>query len=302
MEKSILTYLGIAFKKITGVNDISLLRKNIKKNIGKIFFHKKYDAAQLVQVMVDMGMKPGSVVCIHSSMKEFYNYKGSANDLIDAILQVLTPEGTLVMPAYPNQNCRNDKNYVFDPLNSPTTAGYLPEQFRKYPGVKRSVNLQHSVCAIGKYADYLINQHHLCNNCWDELSPYYKMTQLGALVFNLGLPKDFMGTFTHCVEGVLYKKYPYWALFFTEHKEYKYYDEKRNIKTYKCIEGALYRMMKKSNVKRYFDKSWSKVTHISNLEIKMFYSRPCFDKMIELGERGISMYSHPSVKGYEFSK
>ena len=88
----------------------------------------------------------------------------------------------------------------------------MAETFRKYPGVIRSINTQHSVCAIGKYANWLTKDHHRCRNCWDENSPWYRMTQLNALVFNLGIQSHYIGTFVHCVEGLLWKEHPYWNI------------------------------------------------------------------------------------------
>lgn len=48
-----------------------------------------------------MGMKNGSNIFIHSTWDEMYNYNGSEENLIDAILEVIGPEGTLIMPACP---------------------------------------------------------------------------------------------------------------------------------------------------------------------------------------------------------
>lgn len=82
MKQSYLTTLGIIFKKITGIKDISLFRKNLHKRIGKLWYHKKYTADDIIAVMCQLGMKTGSIICIHASMKEFYNYQGTAEELI----------------------------------------------------------------------------------------------------------------------------------------------------------------------------------------------------------------------------
>ena len=226
---SFLTKVGIFVKKLTGIKDISAFRKDVKKVVGSIIYHKKYNADDIVRVMQDMGMKKGSVVCIHAAMKEFYNYRGTALDLIDRILNVITPEGTLLMPAYPKRECMFDDSFVFDVNNTPTSAGFLAETFRKYPGVLRSINVQHSVCAWGKYAEWLIQDHHKGVNCWDEHSPWYRMTQLDALVFTLGLPASYIGTFDHCVEGLLYKEHPYWKQFLTKTYTFRYYNDEGKV-------------------------------------------------------------------------
>ena len=153
---SFLTKVGLFVKRMTGIKDISAFRKDVKKVVGSIIYHKKYNADDVVRVMHDMGMKKGSVVCIHAAMKEFYNYRGTAQELIEKILNVITPEGTLLMPAYPKPACMFDDSFVFDINNTPTSAGFLAETFRKCPGVLRSINVQHSVCAWGKHSEWLI--------------------------------------------------------------------------------------------------------------------------------------------------
>lgn len=300
MKESILTRLGRIFKFITGVEDISLMKKNIHKYIGEIFYHKKYNADDIVSVMIKFGMKKGSVVCIHSAMKEFYNYQGSAVDLINKILEVLTPEGTLIMPAYPDPINFRDVNYIFDPENDSTKAGYLAESFRTYPGVVRSINVQHSVCAWGKYAKYLTEDHQNCANCWDEHSPWYKMTQFDALVFTLGLSHVYIGTFEHCVEGILYKEHPYWRQFFTEKRLFRYFDNNRNICEYTSYISNIEKRTYHMTLIKHFGKDIFKEKKISNLLIKVFHSRDCLNIMMDLGRKGITMYYVPSPKKYTF--
>lgn len=302
MNTSIYTQLGILFKKLTGVQDVSLLRKNIHKRIGKLFYQKKYNSADIVNTMARMGVKPGSVVFIHSSMKEFYNFQGTAQELINAIIQYLTPEGTLIMPAFPFTDIRkiNLDDFIFDPVTQKTAGGYLAETFRHYPNVKRSNNVQHSVCAWGKYAEWLTKDHTLGHDCWDEFSPFYRMTQLNAFVVNLGMPKTYIGTFDHCVESQLYKEHPYWNQFFNKEQTFRYYDEQHNVCQYTCMVSFLDRRTHESNLLKHFGSDIHQEERLSNLLINIFHSAPCLQKMIELGRKGITMYYHPSPKNYSF--
>lgn len=300
MKQSIPTTLGILFKKVTGVQDISLLRKDIHKRIGKLLYHQKYTADEIVETMCNLGMKKGSVICIHASMKEFYNYQGTAEELIKKIQNIITTEGTLIMPSYPNPRYQKEPSYIFNPKIDPTFAGHLAEVFRKSPNVVRSINVQHSVCAWGKYAKWLVEEHSACKNCWDEKSPWYKMTTLGALVFTIGLDAHYIGTFDHCVEALLYKDYEYWGQFFTLQKTYKYYDNDGTIKDYTCIEGDLERRTREQRLIKHFTSEMYRKKRISNLLIKVFNSKLCLEKMLELGRKGITMYYVPSTKGYKF--
>lgn len=57
MQQSLPTTLGIIFKKVTGIQDISLFRKNIHKYIGKKLYHRQYDADDIIAAMCALGMK-----------------------------------------------------------------------------------------------------------------------------------------------------------------------------------------------------------------------------------------------------
>lgn len=295
-------------KKITGIKDWELYKKNLHKNIGKILYHKKYNADDVVNCMMKMGMAPGDVVFIHSSMKEFYNYQGTGEELIKKIIDYLEPEGTLVMPAYPKnfKNLSNkcllkdyggtDDDIMFDANLTPTGAGYLAEVFRKMDGVKRSINIQHSACAIGKYADFLLNEHHLCKTCWDEKSPYYKLTLINAKVFSFGLPY-FLTTTIHCTDSLLRTKYDYFAQFFNKEIKYNYRDSDGNIGTHQMLTISTERKRdKKKMVKRYFDKAEFHVSKLSNLRIERVDAKYTHELFMKLANQGIVMYSKPDPK------
>ena len=300
MKASFYSIMAKRVKNILGIKDFSLFRKEMHKKIGKIIYHQKYNADDLIKVMCSMGMKEGSIICIHSSMKEFYNFQGTAVEIIDKVLQVIGPDGTLVMPAFPKKEQSEQDNYIFNLAADPTGAGYLAEVFRKYSGVLRSANVQHSVCAIGKHAEYLIKDHTKDHDCWGKKSPSYRMCELKAIVFNLGMPRNYIGTIHHCVESSLYTEHPYWAQFFTISKTFRYYNSDGSISEYSEYMGNLDRRTRESNLFKKFAKEDWQIKKISNLEIKAFYTRSCMRKMIELGRKGISVYYVPSAKKYSF--
>lgn len=271
--------------------------------LGPYFYKKKYDTDELISIMRNMGMTRGSNVFIHSKWDEMYNYNGDEIELIEAILNVIGENGTLIMPAFPIKR----KNKLFDIKRTITSAGLLPEAFRKYPGVKRSINVQHSVCAIGLKADYLLSEHHEGDNCWDEKSPYYKLSKINTLVFSIGLRKYYIGAMVHCVEGVLMKSINYYRDFFLKEKDrIEYIDENGECKCYYSFSlnpnnrriskhfGA--RIM----TKRYFKKESCRFAKISNLKVSMYKADYVIPRMIELGQKGIDIYKKPSKKNYKF--
>lgn len=292
-------------KKIFGIYDLTYFVKKQKKKIFQRIYTKKYTVNDLVEKMKMMGMNNGAVVFIHSSMTEFYNLIGSPAELISRIIETIGDEGTLLMPAYPKfKEVLKKENQIdgvdFDVLKTPSGAGYLTEVFRKYPGVKRSINQQHSVCAYGRLANYFVSEHHFSETPWDEKSPYYKMTLTNTMVFALGLPYYFFPTIHHCTESLLWKKYKYFNLFFNKKITYSYRDESGTIAVHELICSNIPRKKNKRKlIKRYFEPFKYHCCRLSNLRIEMIYAKYTLNLLLELAEKGITMYSIPSPKKFK---
>ena len=106
--------------------------------------------------------------------------------MIEALLDVLGPHGTLVLPAESPQLADPASTQVFDPLTTPTTMGAIPEAFRSYSGTLRSNHPLGSVCANGRLAREITAQHAL------ELyegpgTPFEKLYELDAWTLLLGV-------------------------------------------------------------------------------------------------------------------
>ncbi len=272
--------------------------------IGRHFYKEKYSAHDIAEAMVKCGMKEGSVVFIQSRWAEFYNCTSSPTEVIDEILKVIGPEGTLGMACMPY--IREGK--IFNVKRTPTNAGLLAEAFRKYPGVRRSINIRHSVCAIGPKAEYLVSEHHLGETPWDKKSPYYKLSEINALNFGLGLGKYWMGTIIHCVDSLLKDEVPYYHdMFFTEKTEYPYIDYDGTEKSYWNYDmpqtGSKKRIgsyiLNRKIAKKYLQ---GRFQQISNLQIICFDAAEMVPILTDLGRKGINTYWTPSKKGYKFEK
>src|SRR5690606_31060472 len=290
----------VVIKKVFGIDSLQLFIKKQKKRINKLIYTKKYTATDLVTKMKELGLAKGSVVFIHSSMTEFYNYQGTAEELIQKIIDEIGEEGTLLMPAYPPRKnelikkAQSTNEVVFDVLKTPSGAGYLTEVFRKWPGVKRSINLQHSVCAYGKLADYFTNEHHLSIIAWDEKSPYYKIINENAIIFSFGLESYLRNvTLIHCTETFLKDKYLYFSSFFGKSIEYLYKNSNGEVKSHYMVLPILGGKRSRNVIKKYFVKEYFKRAKISNLLIESIESSYMFNRCLELSESGICIYSKP---------
>lgn len=292
-------------KTIFGIDGIKVFIKKQRKKINKILYTEKYNASELVNKMKSMGLKKDCVVFLHSSMTEFYNYTGTAEELIQKIIDEIGEEGTLLMPAYPKhkfdliKKAKSSSDVVFDVQHTQSGAGYLTEVFRKWPNVKRSINIQHSVCAYGKLANYFTNEHHLSETAWDKFSPYFKLTQMNALIFSLGLDSYLRNvTLIHCLESYFRFKLDYFASFFGYDLKYNYLDLNGDIGNHtQCmpIKGGV---RSKKIVKKHFKSPYFIKTKISNLNIEMIYSNYMFKKSMDLINQGISIYKYPPTSGY----
>ena len=279
--------------------------EKFKRKIDKKIFIKKYSTEEVITLMKSMGLQKGSNVFIHSSFSEFYNYTGTPKQFIDAVLEVIGSDGTLAMPAHSSIKA----GHIFDIEKTPTVAGMIAEVFRRYPGVKRSIDVLNPVCAIGSMSDYLLAEHQYSQVSWDEKSPYYKLSKINALVFSFGLGKYFNGTFRHCVEGVLKDELPYFSKLFKEKAmcTIRLPDKSVIEKEYYLFgNDGLYRYKpswyQNMIVRKYFDKTKYKRSKISNLKVNMYEADYCTHRFIELGRKGIVLYLRPKAKKRYFEE
>jgi aminoglycoside 3-N-acetyltransferase len=280
-------------KKIFKLRSSNDIKKRIKMRINKILYKKKYTTGDIIKLMKNMGLKKGATVFIHSSWDQFFNYTGTIMDFIDAILTEIGTEGTLAMPAYFTLQ-QQKKDIIYSIEKTPTLAGMIAETFRRYPNVKRSID-RHAICAVGTNTDYLINEHKYSITSWDEKSPYYKLGELEALIFSIGLSKYDIGASCHCAESILKDKVPYFSSMVSQEKaKMKFILNDGSIIIKDCFWfNRRWTNTSKRRVLKHFDNSKFIRTKISNLRVNMYDAKYLINKIIELGRKGIVLYSFP---------
>lgn len=294
---SIRLLISKKIKSLFHIKDLSLYMRKRVQRLSQFFYRKKFNSDDIIDVLRRCGVKPGRPLMVHSAMGNLYNYEGSAEDLIDKLLEFLGPEGTLCMPAYPADKFNTDR--IFDIDTTPSAAGYLTEVFRKRNGVLRSVNQLHSVCALGRDASRIVSEHSRSITCFDVHSPYYIIGQLGGYTCSLGLPKWFIGTGCHVCESLLFNKLP----FFTKKFEIPL------VFTYRGANGQIIKhtMNAKSStnyiryhnthlIDKYFDKDKYARYRLSNIWINCFDMRYLYERMTVLALEGKTIYRHPKFE------
>lgn len=156
-------------------------------------------------------INPGDTILLHTSLRSLGFVVGGAETVIEALLDVLTPSGTLVVPTHTGDNSDpsnwqfppvpeswwqeiRDTTPAYDPRTSRTRGmGVLPELLRTWPGALRSAHPQTSFAAIGENAEFITSGHAL--DCMmGEQSPLAKLEELGAKVVLLGVGFDVCTT------------------------------------------------------------------------------------------------------------
>ena len=156
------------------------------------------------RLMKNIGIQNGVVLEVHASLKSIGYILGGANALLDAILEIVGFEGTLVMSAHSIDNSEpayfqnppvdlslfnlireNTPSFKgkFDDLNG---MGQLAIALQKRPSVYFSSHPQVSMMAHGKHAKW-ITQSHPLNDMFGLKSPLAKMVELKAKVLLIGV-------------------------------------------------------------------------------------------------------------------
>jgi aminoglycoside 3-N-acetyltransferase len=145
----------------------------------------------------ELGLKSGDNIIAHSSLSSFGYVEGGADTVVDALTELLTAEGTLIMPSF-NHGAAYENGGIFDIKTTPTTNGAVAEAFRRRPGVMRSMNPTHSFAAWGKNAERYTAKHHLADSMGED-SPVGMLWKDGGYCLLLGV--DYRAnTFHHFVE------------------------------------------------------------------------------------------------------
>jgi aminoglycoside 3-N-acetyltransferase len=143
---------------------------------------------QITSDLLALGVQPGGVLLVHSSLRSLGLPAGlpdRAGVAIRGLLAALGEAGTLLMPALSYETVGADQPR-FDVLRTPSCVGALPEAFRVRPGTLRSVHPTHSVCAAGPRAAELLGDHAQDTTPVGPRSPFARLPECGGQILFLG--------------------------------------------------------------------------------------------------------------------
>lgn len=131
-----------------------------------------------------IGIQPGHLLQVHSSLSALGHVAGGAETVVDALLEAVAPGGTVMVPTFNHGTVE-----IFDVHTSPSINGAITEALRKRPEACRSVHPTHPYAAIGPLAEEL-TRGHLELLTFDRRSPLGKLADLGGDVLLLGVGMD----------------------------------------------------------------------------------------------------------------
>lgn len=167
--------------------------------------------SQLVDEIRSLGIVAGDTVLVHSSMSRIGYLEHGPDTFIDAFLEVLGPQGNLLMPSSPNPELQAiyiRKNKVFDVRDTPSMMGKITEVFRKRPNVMRSAHPTEPVCAFGPDAAWLTEGHLGEETPYTARSPFCRLYEKQGKILYIGVTLINAGTNLHTLEDAVDFPYP----------------------------------------------------------------------------------------------
>jgi aminoglycoside N3'-acetyltransferase len=277
---------------VLGTRDVGNSLRKRRLAIRKRIWRKPYSLTETREMLTRLGVTRGRVVWVQSSWNEFYNLQARPSDVLGLLCDLVGPEGTLVMPAFPVDQ---DPEKILQIDVAPSSSGLLTEIFRRQRGVQRSIHLSSSVCALGPAAEFLVRDHHRDIFPWGPLSPFCRLREVDARLVCLGLG-HFVTNLTplHAVECLLYDEVPYFRKVFDGTMRYRWRRRsgEEGVHEFRRRVGRL----GLRGYGRHFPRDSYTDVQQSNLSAFAIDAKTAIGHAVELGRRGITIYAEPKPR------
>lgn len=163
--------------------------------------------ADIKSALKEVGVQKGQAIMVHTSLSSLGYVCGGAQSIIEALMEGVGEEGTIMMPTQSWKNLDPAagvywqepeewwpviREYIpaYDKRITPTnTMGAVSEMFRQWSGTLRSDHPARSVAAWGRYAQYLTENHDL-SDIFGDSSPIGRLYELDGNVLLIGVGYD----------------------------------------------------------------------------------------------------------------
>ncbi len=211
---------------------------------------------KIVAGLRNLGLKNGDAVLLHSSLISLGRVEGGPDAVIDAFLEVLGADGTLLVP-------------VFGAL------GILTETLKKREGAVISPCPVGTLAALGPKAAELCRDHWQAATVHGKDTPFTRLAELGGYICLLGVDQD-RNTTLHSVEALL--ELPYLA---DSTRTFVTPEGETVTKTWKYYPGPHRDFI---GLDRYFRESGViRTERLGNAEVRLIKSQDLFDISLKIG-------------------
>lgn len=114
--------------------------------------------------LIQLGVKQGDTVFLRISYKAIGVIDGGPKTFLDAILDIVGDNGTIILTAFPKRynnklKFLHKKHAVFEGSHPKSITGAMSNVAMQYPGAMLSSRMDFPFVVIGKHANYLTSNH-----------------------------------------------------------------------------------------------------------------------------------------------
>lgn len=210
--------MGI-FQHTNGLSLRGQIKKTLRRSLQRIFFTVSRKA--MVNAFHRLGLERGSTVCVHAAMRSMGYIAGGPDEIIEALIDAVGPQGCIMMPSFPIKGSMAaylDDDETYDVRTTPSRTGALPEAFRRRRDVLRSLHPTNPLTAWGTGAEEILHGHE------KSLTPFSYETPYGRLVERDNAYVLMLGTHIHSLLHHLQERVDFPNLFLDDERQVTYID------------------------------------------------------------------------------
>lgn len=215
---SISPYMEVVLRKLYW-NNYKLLNRFKPKSSIKPESTSKIDFDKIIDYLRSQGIGEGTLLIVHSSYGALKGSGLSPDEIIDKLLALIGPTGTLAMPVirrFTEEPAIGDEidpdldNVVsiYDLETTPITTGVLPKRLHARHDSVTSRFPLNPMCALGYLAKDMMADNINGNSPHDEHSSWKFCADHGAVIIGLGIDLAHYLTMIHVAE----EAYPGWPI------------------------------------------------------------------------------------------
>ncbi|MBO7147381.1 MAG: AAC(3) family N-acetyltransferase [Lentisphaeria bacterium] len=213
---------------------------------------------EIAAALQSMGLKKGDKVLLHSSLVSLGTVEGGPDAVIDAFVDVIGKEGTLLVPVF-------------------TALGVITDTLKKRPGAVISPCPVGTLAAIGADSETLCRDHWKAETAHGKDTPFTRLADMNGYVCLLGVDQD-RNTTLHGVESLL--ELPYLN---NTTQTFMTPDGETVTKTWKYYPGPHRDFI---GLDRYFREAGAlKITRIGNAQVRLIKAKDLFEIGLQLGSK-----------------